>query len=68
MAGLVYSLVGTQYPPDEYHPSGQVPALSMGFCDASKVAAINPIMLVWDLVLYYTSILNGLRYRHLNGF
>ena len=39
----------------------------MGGCVASKVAAINPIMLVWDLVLYYTSILNGLGYRHLNG-
>jgi hypothetical protein len=59
MVGLVYSLVGTQYPPELYHPSGQVPTRWMGGCVANRVAAINPIMLVWDLVLYYTSILNG---------
>jgi hypothetical protein len=39
----------------------------MGGWDTSKVAAINPIMLVWDLVLYYTSILNGLSYRNRHG-
>ena len=40
----------------------------MGGWDANRVTAINPIMLVWDLVLYYSSILNGFYAKALNGF